>query len=179
MNKTDYIKGILKLNPYASTHNIAKKANCTIQMVNYVKRHMERPINKDTVVGAFGDTHEPGCHPRFFEFVRDTFRAHGVNQVVCLGDLVDHHFISRHTSEGDALSPIDELKLAIDNLKKWTKEFPNVKCCIGNHDAIPVRQAKELGIPKEFIRSLNDVYDLPKGWEWKQSWEIDDVLYEH
>lgn len=179
MNKTDYIMGCIALDPSATTHDISKKAKCTQQMVNYVRRQMVSPIEKDSIVGVFGDNHEPACHPRFFDFVRDTFKAHGVNQVVCLGDLVDHHFISRHISEPDALSPVDELELAIDNLKKWTEEFPNVKCCIGNHDAIPVRQAKELGIPKEFIRLLNDVYKLPAGWEWRQSWEIDGVLYEH
>lgn len=141
-----------------------------------VKKEIEK---KDSIVGFFTDVHEPAAHPRFFEFVRDTFRANGVTEVVCGGDLIDHHFISRHTSEPDALSPVEELQLAIDNLKKWTKEFPEVKVCMGNHDAIPARQAKELGVPAHFLRDLNEVYGLPEGWKWAPQWEIDGVIYEH
>lgn len=182
MNKTEYIKDIISMNLSYSTHDIAVKAKCTQQLVNLVKRQMKeekKGVQKDSVVGFFTDTHEPACHPRFFEFVRDTFRANNVTTVVCGGDLVDHHFISRHVSEPDALNPVNELEVAIKHLEKWTKEFPEVLCCVGNHDAIPVRQAKELGIPTHFLKSLNDIYGLPEGWKWSHQHEVDGVLYEH
>ena len=179
LNKTSHITGLLTLCPNATTRYIASKSKCTIQMVNYVRRNMERPKPKDSIVGFFTDIHEPGCHPRFFEFVRDTFRANNVTTVICGGDLVDHHFISRHVSEPDALNPVNELEVAIKHLEKWTKEFPEVLCCTGNHDSIPVRQAKELGIPTNFLKSLNAVYGLPKGWIWDNQYEVDGVLYEH
>jgi len=182
MNKTDHIRGLLYVKPDMPVRELARRARCTRQMVNHVKRKHKPVVKKeikDNVVGFFTDLHEPACHPRFFEFVRDTFRAHNVNEVICGGDLVDNHFISRHVSEPDALSPIDELKLAIEHLKKWTAEFPVVKCCMGNHDAIPIRQAKELGIPSEYLRSINDVYGLPDTWTWGPSWEVDGVKYEH
>lgn len=179
MNKTEYITALLSIEPDMPVERIVEKAKCTRQMVNYVKRNMVAPKPKDSIVGFFTDTHEPACHPRFFEFVRDTFRQHGVTEVVCGGDLIDHHFISRHTSEPDALNPIDELELAIKNLEKWGKEFPVVKVCTGNHDAIPTRQAKELGIPERYLRSLNDIYGLPEGWTWAPQHEIDGVIYEH
>lgn len=187
MKKTDYILGMLHLNDSMSSAELARRAGCTVQMVNYVKRNykpesIEIPTNEKrsrSVVGFFTDLHEPAAHPRFFEFVQDTFRDHGVSTVVCGGDLVDHHFISRHTSEPDALNPVEELELSIEHLKKWTAAFPEVLCCYGNHDQIPVRQAKELGIPLQFVRSLNDIYNLPEGWKWATSWEVDGVLYEH
>lgn len=179
MNKTEYITALLHIEPDMPVDKIVHKAKCTRQMVNYVKRNMVAQKPKDSIVGFFTDTHEPACHPRFFEFVRDTFRQHGVTQVVCGGDLVDHHFISRHVSEPDALNPIDELEMAIKNLEKWHKEFPEVLVCNGNHDNIPVRQAKELGIPERYLRSLNEVYGLPEGWKWAPQHEVDGVIYEH
>jgi len=179
MNKTEYITAMLALDPNTPTETLAAKAKCTRQMVNHVRRSFTPAAPKETVVGFFTDIHEPAAHPRFFEFVRDTFVSHRVNKVVCGGDLVDHHFISRHVSEPDALNPIDELELAIRNLEKWGKEFPEVLVCTGNHDAIPVRQAKELGIPERYLRSLNDVYGLPSGWKWAPQHELDGVIYEH
>lgn len=197
MNKKETLVKLFKAYPELSTREITEMAgNCTTRYARMVRAEMwegakkalqhkmssicpDKEEPRDNIVGFFTDLHEPASHPRFFEFVRDTFRAHGVTEVVCGGDLIDHHFISRHTNEQDALNPVDELRLAIDNLKKWTAEFPNVKVCMGNHDAIPTRQAKELGIPKDFLRSLNEIYELPEGWKWAPQWEIDGVIYEH
>lgn len=180
MNKTDAIKGYLSLG-IIEPSAVATKVGCTPQMVNYVKRslNVQSHTPKDSVVGFFTDLHEPACHPRFFDFVQDTCEKHNVTTYVMGGDLVDHHFISRHRSETDALSPVDELELAIKHLEKWTKAFPEVLCCIGNHDSIPYRQGKELGIPKQFLRTLNDLYRLPDTWVWKDSHEVDGVLYNH
>lgn len=134
---------------------------------------------KTRVMGIFSCIHEPASKPGFFEFVKRTFDFFGVTDVICTGDLIDHHFISRHISEPDALNPIDEMDLAVNNLKEWSKTFPNVKWCKGNHDMIPVRQAKTLGIPSRFIKSLNDIYELPESWELADNFEIDGVWYEH
>jgi predicted phosphodiesterase len=186
-SKKDQIKSFLKSDPTASTKEVAIKFETSARYVRATRKEMWEDAKamlpkdepKDSIVGFFTDTHMPSVHPRFFEFVKDTFRAHGVNKVVCGGDLVDHHFISRHVSEPDALNPIDELELAKKELKKWVAEFPKVKVCRGNHDAIPTRQAKELGIPKHFLKGLNELYDLPDTWEWADQWEIDGVMYEH
>ncbi len=71
------------------------------------------------------------------------------------------------------------MDLAVENLKKWTKAFPDVKVCSGNHDRIPERQVKTLGIPKRYLRSLNEIYELPKTWVFSDHHEIDNVWYEH
>jgi len=134
---------------------------------------------KGTVIGIIADTHEPACHPKYFDFVKKTFKEFDVNEVVHIGDVIDHHFISRHVSETDAFNPIDEMDLAIGNLKKWANEFPDVKITLGNHDEIPKRQAKTLGIPARFIRDLNDIYELPVTWEFKNQFEINDIWFEH
>ena len=178
MNKTEYIKGLLALNPNMSTKDIIKKASCSKRMVRLVRAEL-RPVKEDVVVGIIADTHIPCEAPGYFEFIKKTFKRFGVNQVVHIGDVVDHHQASRHDSEPGADAIMVELKKARKDLKRWSNEFPEVKVCIGNHDAIPARQVKRMGIPEEFLKSYNELLGLPEGWDFQDKHIIDDVFYEH
>jgi len=131
--------------------------------------------------GVIPDLHIPGHVDGALEFCVETFRNHGVQQVVCLGDIVDHHFISRHQTEVDALNPEQEFKLAKKELQKWVKAFPDMFICQGNHDLIPERRLHELGVPSTvYLKSLNDVYGLPDTWVWSERFKVfDDVIIEH
>ena len=136
-----------------------------------------RPYKK--VVGAFGDTHIPFNHPKYLDFIRDTFYKHGVTDIVCMGDLVDNHAISRHQSDPDAMGAIDEYTDAKIEVSKFVKEFPVVKYVIGNHDAIPQRQVATLGMPSVFIKDYHELWGLPYDWEISDEHIIDGVCYIH
>lgn len=131
------------------------------------------------VTGIIGDLHAPFNHPNYLKFIKKTFKKWGVQRVICIGDIVDQHQISRHISEPDALGAITELELARKELKCWYRAFPELIMTVGNHDDIPVRQAKELGIPKDFIRGVKEMYNMPKKWKIVDSIVLDDVIYEH
>ena len=96
-------------------------------------------LHKDTVerkvIGVFGDTHIPFHHPNYLQFVKDTFEKHGVTDVICTGDLVDFHAISRHLTEASAKSSYDELDMAIGFASEYTKAFPNVRMVAGNQQS--------------------------------------------
>jgi hypothetical protein len=64
-------------------------------------------------------------------------------------------------------------------MEEWYKTFPKVKVCVGNHSALPFRQATTAGIPKRYLKTYEEIWNAPKGWEWKMDWEIDNVLYTH
>jgi predicted phosphodiesterase len=135
---------------------------------------------KDIVTGVIPDLHIPGHVLHALEFVQDAFSDHKVTRIVCVGDIIDHHYISAFQSELDAMNPEQEWKASKKELKRWVDAFPIVYACIGNHDARPVRQAKTLGMPKDiFLKPLNEVYGLPSTWRWKTQWDIDSVIYEH
>ena len=135
--------------------------------------------NISKVTGVFGDTHIPFDHPNYLKFVEDTFNSYGVTDIVCTGDLVDNHAVSRHLTSPDAMGAKDEYYKTLEQVGKYTKTFPKVKMCRGNHDDIPVRQAATLGIPREYIKDLHETWDLPKTWEVKEQFVIDDVVYKH
>lgn len=137
-----------------------------------------KPRSKKTV-GVFSDTHIPFHHPNYLPFVIETFKRHNVGTVVCLGDLVDNHAISRHQTETCAKSPYDELDLSIQEIAKYTKAFPKVKMVLGNHDLIAIRQAATLGLGDRFLKPLSELLQLPAGWELADEYIIDDVVYRH
>ena len=73
-----------------------------------------------------------------------------------------------------------ELIDARERLKPWYKAFPNLRICNGNHDLIPARQLKSLGMDAHvWMRPLEEVYNMPKGWKIVDTVTIDGVLYHH
>ena len=130
-------------------------------------------------VGVFSDPHIPFNHPNYLQFCIDTFKKFGVGQVVCCGDLVDHHAISRFQSEPCAKGAYDELDMSIAEVSKYVKAFPKVRMCKGNHDAIPARQAATVGIGERYLKSYSELLHLPKTWEIADEFIINDVLYKH
>jgi len=108
-------------------------------------------------VGIIGDTHEPFCHPDYRDFCYEVFDRFGVSDIVHIGDEVDNAALSYH--------------------EKLT-DMPNAES-VGNHSALPFRQATTAGIPKRFLKSYEEIWNAPKGWKWELNWEIDNVIYEH
>lgn len=131
-------------------------------------------------VGVFSDVHAPFDHPNYPYFLRDTFHKYGVKSVVCLGDIVDNHAISRHGAEPCALGAYSELDISIQRLKIYSTLFPELDYVNGNHDERIIRQAGSVGIGTRFLRTMHDVLELPDGWRCCGEEYINDgVLYSH
>jgi len=131
------------------------------------------------VVGIIPDMHYPFAHPNHLEFLTDTFEEHGVTRIVCIGDLVDFHAVSRFQTETDAISATGEFELARKCVDEITRAFPSVEYVFGNHCTIIERQAATLGIPKFFLKEYKALLGLPDGWNVSDRIIINDVLYEH
>jgi len=135
--------------------------------------------NNRKVTGVFGDTHIPFDHPNYLQFVLDTFSSFGVTDVICTGDLVDNHAISRHLTSPDSMGAIGEYNETLERVALYTNEFEEVKLTIGNHDDIPARQAATLGIPRAYIKDMHEVWKLPDKWEVATNFIENNVLYKH
>lgn len=125
------------------------------------------------------DLHLPFEHKKALYHCQKVADKEAVNKVICIGDIFDHHQMSRHTSEPDAYGAVQEYKLTCRRIKSWYKAFPKLDLVLGNHDEIPARQAKEVGIPKRFLKDLAAVYDMPSGWKIHKRFIFEDVLYLH
>lgn len=131
------------------------------------------------IVLAIGDMHYPFAHPDCVPFLKAIKKKYKPTQVVCMGDELDSASLSNYDINPDGLSPGDELAAAIEGLQDVYAEFPNVKVCESNHTVRVYKRAFKSGIPKAFLKSYRDFLEAPKGWEWAERWEIDDVIYEH
>ena len=147
----------------------------------YLRKDSKRSKKtKETIVGIIGDTHLPYEHENYLQFCLDTFKREGVNKVIHIGDLFDNHALSFHDSEPELKGARGEYIDALERLEPWKKAFPEMIVVHGNHDAIPARQLKKIGLdPQLYLRPMSEVYEFPTGWKEVEEIEIDGVLYHH
>lgn len=151
----------------------------------------ERPRLKGNILKAFknltqrqnrvlviGDLHEPFCLDGYLEFCKETYAKYNCNKVVFIGDVIDNHYSSYHETDPDGYGAGQELEYAISKLERWHKSFPNADCIIGNHCRLIRRKAFTGGIPKAWIKSYNEVLNVPT-WKFSERVVIDGVQYVH
>ena len=128
---------------------------------------------------VISDLHEPFSHKRALQHAVKVYKEHKCNKVVFVGDIFDHHRISRHVSEPDSYGAVEEMELACKKIQKWCEAFPVADIVLGNHDRIYERQAKEIGLPRAFLKDLRYIYNLSDKWNFHNRLIIDNVLYLH
>jgi len=132
------------------------------------------------IVGIIGDTHLPYELDGYLDFCMRTFDDYFVDKVIHIGDFIDHHALSFHDSEPMLQGATGEWESVIDAAQPWYDAFPKLTLIAGNHDRIPARQLRKIGMePDIFMRPLREIYGMPKGWKVKEWVKIDDVLYHH
>jgi len=125
------------------------------------------------------DLHCPWHHPdalRFLCAVRDRYHT---TETLCLGDEIDGMAWSRYPKDPDAPSAGKELEESIAALTPFYREFPVMKVCESNHTVRLWKRGYEAGLPASFLPTMARVLRAPDGWEWRNRWEIDGVLYHH
>ena len=127
---------------------------------------------------VIGDLHAPFTLPGYLDFCKEIYAKYNCNQVLFIGDIIDNHYSSFHTTDPDGMGGGDELDMAIKQVRLWYEAFPKADVTIGNHDRIIMRKAFDSQIPKRWIKSYNDVLGTPK-WKWVENVVYDNVLYEH
>jgi len=175
----DKLKVSISMYPNQSSREVALTLGVSKTTVNEYRKLL-RDEAKGTVVGIIGDTHLPFEHKDYLQFCIDTFKANGVNKVVHIGDLIDNHSLSFHDSETQLKGAHGERLDAKEKLKPWFEAFPEVTVIHGNHDKIPARQLKKIGLdPETYLRPLSEVYEFPESWTEVERITVDNVLYHH
>ena len=137
----------------------------------------ENLIKEEKRILVIGDIHAPFELDGYFDFCVETYAKYNCNQVIFIGDIIDNHYASFHSTDPDGMGGGDELDYAINDVQKWIKTFPVADVCIGNHDRIIMRKAFDSQIPKRWIKSYNDV--LGTDWNWVERVVYDGVQYVH
>ena len=128
---------------------------------------------------AIGDLQEPFSHPKKIQYLELLKKQYNPTHVVIIGDEADFKFL-KYASKNDPMSPMEQHRLAVKNLKEVYKLFPKAQVCESNHVRDRLLYAAEAGsIPSQFLKDTRDILEAPDGWEWGEKFEIDNVLYEH
>jgi UDP-2,3-diacylglucosamine pyrophosphatase LpxH len=135
-------------------------------------------INKnERRILVIGDLHAPFELDGYFDFCKQTYANYNCNQVIFIGDIIDNHYSSFHSTDPDGMGGSDELEHAIEDIQKWSREFPVADVLIGNHDRIIARRSFDSAIPKIWIKSYNEV--LGTNWNWTERIVYDNVQFVH
>lgn len=134
---------------------------------------------EDKVVLFITDTHLPFSKIEYLYWVRDIAIQFGANVIVHGGDVCDHHAISFHQTEPEAMGAEDEFTKAFEMTQQYIKVFPYVYLCDSNHDAIPERKAASLGLSTRHMKSFSELLKLPDTWIMKPYHIVNGVRYEH
>ena len=125
-----------------------------------------------------GDLHEPFCLSGYKDFCQSVYENFNCNHVVLIGDVLDNHYASYHETDTNGMSGGLELETAISKVQEWYKIFPVADVIIGNHDRLIMRKAMTGSIPREWIKSYNEVLGT-KNWNWTERIVYDNVQYVH
>jgi hypothetical protein len=120
-------------------------------------------------------------HPEYIEFLLEIQEAWSTDKVVHIGDLVDWASISYHPKAPSLKNSEQEFQDAFRQVQSLYKAFPEVDWMIGNHDALTERQASDLGLPIQVLKSYADLWGV-EGWTAHPRYAnilIDNVMYQH
>jgi hypothetical protein len=114
------------------------------------------------------DLHCPYQHKDTLRFLAAVKLEYEPTRVICLGDELDSHAMSFHTSDPDLDSAGTELGRAREFLSELEMLFPKLDLLHSNHGSMLYRRGKEHGIPKHMLKSYNDVLGVSSGWQWHE-----------
>lgn len=128
---------------------------------------------------VISDTQFPFQHKDMFKFLSKVKEKYEPSSVVHIGDLFDFHSLSDYPTDPDAKGPKDEFHDAMKCAKKLYKMFPKAVILTSNHDVRLFKRFAKAGIPRMFWPSYDEVFQTPKGWEWKDRHDEDGITFVH
>lgn len=139
---------------------------------------------QDTRILVISDMHMPYHHQDSFDFLRALKKGYKPTRIINIGDEIDNHGISFHSSDPDLLSPGDELIEAKKACWELEDIFPKMDLVHSNHGSLSYRRAKAGGIPLHFLKDYADVLEVGPGWKWHEEILVSvhprqDILFRH
>lgn len=128
---------------------------------------------------VISDAHLPFEHPDALRFCREIQEKYNCGTVVNIGDIIDNYAISRYDKDPSSMAISAEYEEVLRKLKAWYKTFPEVKVCIGNHEARLFKKVALAGLPISWLKDLKSILEAPSEWTFEFSYDINGVLYTH
>lgn len=154
------------------------KQEIRLQAFEHLKKEIESkkqilavppPLVRHALV--LSDRHKPYHHQDSVPFilaVEEKYRSAGrpFDLVVDIGDGEDFHAMSFHDSDPELLSAGHELEAVILANQPIYSRFPKMKIMDSNHSSMVFRKGKHHGIPRNVLKSYQEILRAPDGWTW-------------
>ena len=173
---------------YADTEILrwSMTVGCLIDLHSPAARYGARIVLRRPVLGCgvilsdegntlvISDLHIPYTHQDSFDFLWQVKNAYDCNDLTLnVGDVFDHHRGSYHESEPDALDAETEYSETKKKAGELQEMFPEMVITTGNHDEIPRRKLKSVGLPPNMLSDFNVLYGLKPSWDWLDHYKFD------
>lgn len=138
-------------------------------LLNFEERDIrakDTGLEDNSVILLISDLHIPYHHPDSLEFLKHLKSKYNPTRVICLGDELDKHALSFHDSDPDLPSAGDELRKSLPLIAELKKLFPVMDILESNHGSLLYRKAKHHGIPRQYLKSYNEVLGVDDNWKW-------------
>lgn len=142
------------------------------------RKKRKQSFSKNNVL-VINDPHEPATLKGYRQHCKKVQIKYKCGIVVFTGDLADNQSINYHEHDPDLWSPKEEMDLVDKKLKLWFRDFPKAYFTWGNHDKLPDRKRKTVGLPKRCFKSFREMWKLPKGWVDGPEFVIHGVMFKH
>lgn len=148
------------------------------QSLKKVQEYLETPktesySNDNSRILLISDLHVPYHHQDTFEFLSHLKHKYNPTRVICLGDECENQALSYHEKSPELFSAGYELIEAKKYLKELERMFPEMDILESNHGSLAYRKAKSHGIPKEYLKSYNEILGVGEGWKWHHDMVIE------
>lgn len=115
---------------------------------------------------VISDTQAPFNHPDLLPFLSEIKKQFKPTFVIHIGDLADFHRLNFHGANPNLPSAHDELIQLRIFVKNLAKLFPCMTIVDSNHDALPKRKARSVGIPDEMLKDERSLMQAPATWKF-------------
>ena len=120
---------------------------------------------------VISDTHCPYQHQDAIKFLSKIKEEYNPDRVIHIGDEIDNHAMSYHDHDPNLFSAGEELKRAREVVWEIEDLYPKVDVLESNHGSLWYRKAKTHGIPREVIKSYEEILET-KSWKWHFELEL-------
>jgi hypothetical protein len=129
---------------------------------------------------VISDLQIPYEHPKalsFCTYLKNHYKIPDEN-ILNVGDETDGYHAGDWPKDPDAeLSPVHELSITRERLRQWGEVFPIMKLCISNHGMRWIRKATGAQIPSQIIKSYQQIFETPQGWQWREEWRFNQLKH--
>jgi hypothetical protein len=113
---------------------------------------------------VISDLQMPFHHRDALDFLLEVKKQFKPTLVINIGDLADFNSLNFHGLNPNLPSAHDELIQLRASVKNLARLFPSMTIVDSNHDALPRRKARSIGIPDEMLKDERSIIQAPDTW---------------